>query len=116
MFARQDGTGENQGVGGELTRGQALDVQVGLELAAKLLGGAMVGVQGDDRLRIAPQQTRPPAFDLEQPYWWGHQAQLQRDPCRHCGRTSAAPANQSANSIPDTSTPGSRALAVERPS
>lgn len=32
---------EDQGVGGELPRGQALDVEVGLELAVVLLGGAV---------------------------------------------------------------------------
>jgi hypothetical protein len=31
------GTGEDQGVGGELARGQALDVQIGLEFAVVLL-------------------------------------------------------------------------------
>ena len=38
---------QHQGVGGELARGQALDVEVGLELAVELLRGAMIVVEFD---------------------------------------------------------------------
>ena len=55
---------EHQGIGGELARRQPLDVQVRLELAVVLLGGAVVGIQVDDLLLLA-QQARPPAFDFD---------------------------------------------------
>jgi len=58
------GTGEDQRVGGELSRGQTLDVQIGLELAVVLLGGTVVGIQGNDRLLLL-KKARPPALDLD---------------------------------------------------
>ncbi len=61
----QDSAREVQRVGCKLARGQALDVQIGLEFAVELLGGAMVGVQGDDGFGVAPRQARPPALDLD---------------------------------------------------
>jgi hypothetical protein len=60
----EHGAGEDQGIGGEFARRQALDVQVGLEFAVVLLGGAVVGIQGDNRLFVEPQAP-PPAFDLD---------------------------------------------------
>ena len=58
------GAGQHQGIGGELAGRQTFDVEVGLELAVELLGGAVIGVQGDNVLGIGPQ-TGPPAFDLD---------------------------------------------------
>jgi len=40
------GAGQQQGVGGEFSRGQSLDVEVGFQLAVKLLGGGVFGVVG----------------------------------------------------------------------
>jgi hypothetical protein len=60
----EPGAGENERVGGELARGQTLDIEIALERAVELLRGPMLGVQGDDRLRIV-LQARPSAFDLD---------------------------------------------------
>lgn len=60
----EPGAGENERVGGELARGPTLDIEIALERAVELLRGPMLGVQGDDRLRIV-LQSRPPAFDLD---------------------------------------------------
>ena len=58
------GAGEDRRIRGELARGQTLDVQVGLELAALLLAAPMVGTEGDDGFLFGPQ-ARPPAFNLD---------------------------------------------------
>lgn len=56
--------GQDQGVGGEFAQGQALDVEVGLQLAVELLGGDVIGIEGDDLVARLPQ-ARPPALQLD---------------------------------------------------
>lgn len=46
----QGGTAKHQRIGGKLPRWQALDVEVGLELAVKLLRRSVVGVERNDLL------------------------------------------------------------------
>ena len=74
----------DQGVGGELAAGQPLQVQIGLELAVKLLRGGMVPVQGDHLLGLHVQ-VGPPAFqgDLRHEQ---HLAVAVAGPLRHPGR------------------------------
>lgn len=50
----------HQGVRGEFAGGQALDIEVGLELAMELLRGAVIGIQVDDR-RIG---ISTPSFEI----------------------------------------------------
>ena len=52
---------QDQRVGGELAAGQALHVEIGLELAVELLRGSVVTVQGDHLLGFHVQ-VGPPAF------------------------------------------------------
>jgi hypothetical protein len=58
------GAGQQQGVGGEFSRRQSLDVEVGFQLAVELPGGGVFGVVCDDFLAWAPQ-TRPPALEFD---------------------------------------------------
>lgn len=54
-------------IGGELAQGQALEVQIGLELAVALFGRAVIGVKRNDPLG-GKIETEPPAFDLDRPH------------------------------------------------
>ena len=64
MFVGQGRQGQHQCIGLELARGQAHQIQVALELAVKLLGGAPALIEENHLLCIhtAGIQAGPPAF------------------------------------------------------
>lgn len=68
---RHGSQAEHEHVGVELAAGQALQIQVGLELAVELFVRAVIGVQRDDRVGRIGQRGRPAVdVDLGQSNAW----------------------------------------------